>query len=206
MGVEFSDIQKVVRDDGQQWWSVLGQMIDGSLLEHQFPTRALKWRAAEYGIDPTDIDTLFQILFSEMVTLTLPNVQQLNKEHPWPYNFSPEEAWAKKQAHMAKISELQGQALRSAKVSVQVDRSELSRKLKGMLPDLRDHDLEELILRRALIDPKVKREAERLLSSPTNGIKSAKQAIKGADIVLSKGIPFQDITPEVIDHGGPIQA
>lgn len=43
------------------------QMEDGSILfdRHVVPKDILEWRAAEYGIDPNDYDTLFDIIIAE---------------------------------------------------------------------------------------------------------------------------------------------
>ncbi|MEH0586238.1 hypothetical protein QA942_19960 [Streptomyces sp. B21-106] len=46
-------------------WQVSLTRPDGSVGNHVMPTSALEWRAAEYGIDPTDVDTLLDILLHE---------------------------------------------------------------------------------------------------------------------------------------------
>lgn len=38
---------------------------DGTVGVHIMPVVALEWRAAEYGIDPTDVDTLLEVLLHE---------------------------------------------------------------------------------------------------------------------------------------------
>lgn len=49
--------------------SVEREMVraDGSIVvgHHKFPVDTLEWRAAEYGIDPTDLDTLLDIVIHE---------------------------------------------------------------------------------------------------------------------------------------------
>jgi hypothetical protein len=59
--------QRTVRD--QPVWIVTGSITDdtGKTLPylHQFPCDTLEWRAAEYAIDPTDVDTLLDIVMAE---------------------------------------------------------------------------------------------------------------------------------------------
>jgi hypothetical protein len=56
-------------EDGQGHWSVEVTRIedDGTVTTgcHVFPTDTLEWRAAEYGIDPSDVDTLMDIVLVE---------------------------------------------------------------------------------------------------------------------------------------------
>jgi hypothetical protein len=67
--VEFTD----AIDDGQGHWIVHRRVTrteEGSepVVEegiHSFPYDALEWRAAEYGIDPSDVDTLMDIILTE---------------------------------------------------------------------------------------------------------------------------------------------
>ncbi|MFF8482319.1 hypothetical protein [Streptomyces antibioticus] len=46
-------------------WEVMLLRADGKPHAHLMPTIALDWRAAEYGIDPTDVDTLLEVLLHE---------------------------------------------------------------------------------------------------------------------------------------------
>ena len=43
------------------------ELADGSIIrgKHAFPVDTLEWRAAEYGIDPADLDTLLDIVLHE---------------------------------------------------------------------------------------------------------------------------------------------
>ncbi|GAA2618699.1 hypothetical protein SMC26_40260 [Actinomadura fulvescens] len=50
---------------GAACWYVTYQRTDGSSIAHVFPADTLEWRAAEYGIDPTDVDTLLDIVLHE---------------------------------------------------------------------------------------------------------------------------------------------
>ena len=57
----------IVRD--QPVWVAFGTQTDddGTMVPymHQFPCDTLEWRAAEYGIDPADVDTLLDIVLAE---------------------------------------------------------------------------------------------------------------------------------------------
>jgi len=46
-------------------WLVGVRAPDGTRIAHVFPTDALHWRAAEYGIDPADSRTLLDIVLHE---------------------------------------------------------------------------------------------------------------------------------------------
>ncbi|MFI5687909.1 hypothetical protein [Streptomyces sp. NPDC051636] len=46
-------------------WHVVTRAADGHGLTHVFPKATLEWRAAEYGIDPTDVDTLLDVVLHE---------------------------------------------------------------------------------------------------------------------------------------------
>ena len=55
--------------DGRGHWvvEVTQTEDDGTVTTgtHTFPTDTLEWRAAEYGIDPSDVDTLMDIVLAE---------------------------------------------------------------------------------------------------------------------------------------------
>lgn len=55
--------------DGKGHWSVeVTRTEDDGVVTigcHVFPTDTLEWRAAEYGIDPSDVDTLMDIVLAE---------------------------------------------------------------------------------------------------------------------------------------------
>lgn len=67
--IEFTDAV----DDGQGHWIVhrrttrTADGVDPVVEEgiHAFPYDTLEWRAAEYGIDPSDVDTLMDIVLAE---------------------------------------------------------------------------------------------------------------------------------------------
>lgn len=50
---------------GQPCWLVSLTRPDGNIANHLMPTVTLEWRAAEYGVDPTDVDTLLDIILHE---------------------------------------------------------------------------------------------------------------------------------------------
>ncbi|MFB9687715.1 hypothetical protein [Amycolatopsis plumensis] len=68
MRVQHTDAQ-VVAEGGQQIWAVDGVRTadDGTVMRfrHFFPLETLEWRAAEYGIEPTDTATLLDIVLAE---------------------------------------------------------------------------------------------------------------------------------------------
>ncbi|MER5750613.1 hypothetical protein [Streptomyces sp. NPDC002088] len=51
--------------DGTPCWQVRVLRADGQPHVHVMPQDVLEWRAAEYGIDPTDTDTLLEIVLHE---------------------------------------------------------------------------------------------------------------------------------------------
>lgn len=51
---KFEVANRVLNDDGTT-----------TMMLHVFPPDTLEWRAAEYGIDPTDLDTLLDIVLNE---------------------------------------------------------------------------------------------------------------------------------------------
>lgn len=50
---------------GTDWWVVRFRHADGSEREHFVPKTVFNVRAAEYGIDPADIDTLLDVVLAE---------------------------------------------------------------------------------------------------------------------------------------------
>lgn len=61
-------------------WLVEQARPDGTTHIHAFPTDTLTWRAAEYGIDPTDTDTLLDIVLHE------PHMPDDDRPQPTPAN------------------------------------------------------------------------------------------------------------------------
>jgi hypothetical protein len=58
-------ITNVVEDTGRDLWHITYQSTGGELRHHVFPKSTLDWRAAEYGIDPSDTATLLDIVLHE---------------------------------------------------------------------------------------------------------------------------------------------
>ncbi|MCQ8831751.1 hypothetical protein [Streptomyces malaysiensis] len=58
-------ITAVAEDTERDLWSITYQDVAGTVRHHVFPKNTLEWRAAEYGIDPTDTDTLLDIVLHE---------------------------------------------------------------------------------------------------------------------------------------------
>lgn len=77
-------------------WEIHSQGEDGLKGMHLMPKSALDFRAAEYGIDPTDVDTLVGMLLAE-VHMPTPEQEQLDpalkakaKPHIWGANTTDE--------------------------------------------------------------------------------------------------------------------
>lgn len=51
--------------DGLSMWHVRVELDDGRMWHHIIPDDAFEWRAAEYGIDPDDVDQILDILLHE---------------------------------------------------------------------------------------------------------------------------------------------
>jgi hypothetical protein len=62
---------------------------------HGFPPETLSWRAAEYGIDPNDVDTLLEIVLHE------PHVNLHHTDPTFLYNTDEETARA---AHLRRVA------------------------------------------------------------------------------------------------------
>lgn len=62
--VEYT-ITSVEEDAERDLWHVTYQDVAGTVRHHVFPKNTLEWRAAEYGIDPADVDTLLDIVLHE---------------------------------------------------------------------------------------------------------------------------------------------
>ncbi len=58
-------VSEDVTGAGMELWRVRFQRPDGNFREHIFPKMTLDARAAEYGIDPDDVDTLLDVILAE---------------------------------------------------------------------------------------------------------------------------------------------
>jgi hypothetical protein len=55
------------RHGDTECWHVVTRAGDGHGLTHVFPKATLEWRAAEYGLDPADTDTLLDVVLHEQL-------------------------------------------------------------------------------------------------------------------------------------------
>ncbi|MFC8447679.1 hypothetical protein [Kitasatospora sp. NPDC057223] len=60
-------VERIEEDtnNGREIWIVVMVDESGSRVNHAIPKDTLLWRAAEYGIDPTDTETLLDIILHE---------------------------------------------------------------------------------------------------------------------------------------------
>lgn len=69
MVLEGIDVAKAIRLNGLEQDGELMHaditLPDGRRHRHTFPTDTMEWRAAEYGLDPSDVDTLLEIVLAE---------------------------------------------------------------------------------------------------------------------------------------------
>lgn len=84
-------------------WRVGVRGPDGSQREYIFPLATLEWRAAEYGIDPADIDTLLHVILHEP-HLTAPEEEGGGSRDKGPTLW---EATSTTQAHAAHLKRIQ---------------------------------------------------------------------------------------------------
>lgn len=85
-------------------WQVTLIRPDGNKVHHVMPTAALEWRAAEYGIDPTDTEALMEILLHE------PHMPMVDDpQHGPQYADSGPDLWTAdntdhaREAHLARV-------------------------------------------------------------------------------------------------------
>ena len=57
-------------------WRIYSRMPDGNLHGYVFPQNTLEWRAAEYGIDPDDVETLLDVVLHE------PHLARVDRDDP----------------------------------------------------------------------------------------------------------------------------
>lgn len=62
---EITEVGEYFPNPDMPCWYVDTERPDGSQRRHVFPKTTLAWRAAEYGIDPADTDTLLDIVLHE---------------------------------------------------------------------------------------------------------------------------------------------
>lgn len=89
---------------GRPCWQITLLRPDGAKHLHLMPGATLEWRAAEYGVDPKDVDTLLEIVLHE------PHMQTVdNPQHGPRYADSGPDLWtadstdAARTAHLARV-------------------------------------------------------------------------------------------------------
>ncbi|MGW6738667.1 hypothetical protein [Streptomyces sp. NPDC055013] len=68
MAAEQYEVQAVIETysrDGNALWHIVSLKPDGTYHDYYFPQDTLEWRAAEYDIDPTDVEGLLDIVLHE---------------------------------------------------------------------------------------------------------------------------------------------
>lgn len=90
--------------EATECWEARIVRPDGTVGVHIMPVAALEWRAAEYGIDPTDVDALLDIILHE------PHMQTIDDPQHGPrYADGTPDLWtadnttAARDAHVARI-------------------------------------------------------------------------------------------------------
>lgn len=58
-------VERIVIGRRDDYWAVAMTASDGTRMMHVFPPETLNWRAAEYGIDPEDSQTLLDVVLHE---------------------------------------------------------------------------------------------------------------------------------------------
>ena len=94
----------VVSVQGVPCWQVLMLKPDGTHHAHLMPGGTLEWRAAEYGIDPDDVDALLEVVLHEPYMATVDDV-----EHGPRYADNGPDLWTAdntdeaRDAHLARV-------------------------------------------------------------------------------------------------------
>jgi hypothetical protein len=86
-------------DADQPIW-LIETSVDGSAVPshaHRFPHEALHWRAAEYGIDPSDFDTLLEVVLCE---------PQMSLQHTDPAFLYNTDEKAAREAHLKRVADV----------------------------------------------------------------------------------------------------
>lgn len=95
---------------GTPCWQVSLVRPDGNTVVYLMPTNALDWRAAEYGIDPTDVDTLLEVVLHEPhMPMTDDDEKGPQPRDGGPDLWTAENTEAARQAHLARVQACQVQ-------------------------------------------------------------------------------------------------
>ena len=85
-------------------WRVITRYPSGDGVTHIFPTATLDWRAAEYGIDPSDVDTLLEVVLHEPhLPVTVDNTGATRYDDNGPDLWTAENTDAAREAHLARV-------------------------------------------------------------------------------------------------------
>lgn len=132
--IVFSDIVPHPTNEG--WFILKGESSNdpehNGPVESHFPVAALQYRAVEYGVAETDIQTLFKMVFGEIIDVR--NTEHNDVQNPSPWSMPVADALAAKQQFMSYVSSVQNQLLGSVGKVSPVDRADLANKLVGLLP------------------------------------------------------------------------
>ncbi|MEV6154908.1 hypothetical protein AB0L53_31665 [Nonomuraea sp. NPDC052129] len=109
-------------------WGVVKVDPSGARILHAFPHSTLEWRAAEYGIDPEDIDTLLEVILYEpwipreddLLAMVHPEASAILRDTRgmpdcWTPGVSDSDRLA---AHLARIQAVKNYAVLQKKASV----------------------------------------------------------------------------------------
>lgn len=104
MKIEIISAQKV-EQSGEQHWFLATEVDRGDgvveRIAHIMPVDTFEWRAAEYGIDPADFDTLLDIVIHE------PYLPPLSPSDP-PLLMAAPTVKSAREEHLARIADLRG--------------------------------------------------------------------------------------------------
>ncbi|WP_326779732.1 hypothetical protein OG481_02220 [Streptomyces longwoodensis] len=84
-------------------WQVMLERPDGRLHAHLMPTMALDARAAEYGIDPSDVDALLEVILHEPHMPTVDEGSGPRYADGAPDLWDAESTDAARRAHQARV-------------------------------------------------------------------------------------------------------
>lgn len=94
----------VVSVQGSPCWQITMLKPDGTRRAHIMPDATLEWRAAEYGIDPADVDALLEVVLHEPFMTMVDDV-----EHGPRYADGGPDLWTAdntttaREAHLARV-------------------------------------------------------------------------------------------------------
>ncbi len=115
------------------WRLGVREISSGLQREHLFPKNALEWRAAEYGVDPTDIDTLLTMILHEPhLEQTVPGFVNAGETNIW----LAANATEARESHLKKIRDnpvnipVKGNKLLDTIRGIQLDKAKVLAKME----------------------------------------------------------------------------